>query len=241
MPTFQFGKTGLVYLFNGLAFQGYHKAFDPTMKVAILDSTTFGTSQHKTAQPGMRDDTLKATAFFVNTTPDLLDDTLKAALRANTACLAAYPTTAGVAAAGDPCDLWIAKGLTYGRKITPTALIEVDTDHILQDGLHAGYVAAPLAAHTGFWTTTGYDRGASADFTNSLTYALQVQLTAYTSSLGIVMEHSTNNSTWTTAYSFAAMTAVGGTEQRVTLVLKRYVRLNGSGAGTVLAAFAQVL
>lgn len=130
-----------------------------------------------------------------------------------------YTVTSAVAATVDATLTTVNTGVTgYGVSLSPLAAITTDT---------AG---------------TSVDNGAST--TGGAVAHLHT--TAHTGhTVAIRIEHSTNNSTWTTLASFSTMTTTAISERIViTGTINRYVRvyddLTGSGSTTRAVAFARL-
>lgn len=110
------------------------------------------------------------------------------------------------------------------------------------EGVEAGFVLHALGAETADGNGTSVDR--SADLASSaLGAAAGIHVTAYSgfTTVGIKIQHSTDNSVWADLVSFTAITAVGAevVKTAATTTVNRYLRVvtdvTGSGSITYLA------
>lgn len=130
MPTFVLGKQAYVAIGTSGSetdVSSYVKAADPANKVNALDTTTFGTSNHKTAAPGLIEDTVKITMLWNQT----LDAILRPLLGVVSKSLIVGPqgNTTGQVKETYPGFL-----SNFSRKITPGGIIEADCEfHISAD------------------------------------------------------------------------------------------------------------
>jgi hypothetical protein len=104
-----------------------------------------------------------------------------------------------------------------------------------------GVCLAPLAAVTADTNGSSVDNGASSG--NGAVAHLHVTAYSGLTSNAIRIEHSTNNSTWTTLASFTSVTGTTSQRLAITGTVNRYVRLvddvTGTGSCTRLVAFAR--
>lgn len=112
----------------------------------------------------------------------------------------------------------------------------------VDEGVEAGFVLHALGAETADANGTSVDRGATLAST-TLGAAAGLHVTAYSgfTTVGIKVQHSTDNSVWADLVSFAATTAVGAqiVQTSDTATVNRYLRVvtdvTGSGSITFLA------
>lgn len=241
MATFLLGKT-LAYYLAGYNFSGISDKYTTEPSTAVLPNTTFGSSYHKTAQPGQLGHKISVDGFYTGTiSPDLsgIENQIRAALRVDTPGLVVLPGAGTVPAAGDTADLWIAT--IADRKLTSTeaGLVRLQASFTGKTGLHMGTVIAAEAAYTPTVVTAYYDQGGAGWSSASTSWLTILQVTAYSSGMGaIALESSTDHVTWTVRGTLAAISAVGGYALAATTTLDRYIRINGAGVGTVIAGFA---
>jgi hypothetical protein len=127
--------------------------------------------------------------------------------------------------------------------ISSAVAATVDATLTTQTTGDTGYGAclATLAAITADTNGSSVDNGASS--ANGAVAHLHVTAYSGFTSNAIRIEHSTNNSTWTTLASFTSVTATTSQRLAITGTVNRYVRLvddvTGSGSCTRLVAFAR--
>lgn len=112
----------------------------------------------------------------------------------------------------------------------------------VDEGVEAGFVIHALGAETADGNGTAVDR--SVDLvTSTLGAAAGIHVTAYSgfTTVGIKVQHSTDNSVWSDLVSFTAITAVGAevVKTSATTTVNRYLRVvtdvTGTGSITYLA------
>jgi hypothetical protein len=240
MPTFLLGKT-LSYYFNGYNFSGISDKYDAEPSTAVLNATTFGPSYHKTAQPGQLQHKITVDGFYTATiSPDLsgVYNQIRLALRVDTPGLVVLPGAGTIPAAGDLADLWIATISNSKISSTEDNLVRLQAEFTGKTGLHMGVVIAAEAAYTPTVQTAYYDLGAGFT-TGTYAWLVIVQVTAYTSGMGaLALESSTDHITWTPRGTLPAITTIDGAALAATTTLDRYIRVNGTGVGTVIVGFA---
>lgn len=112
------------------------------------------------------------------------------------------------------------------------------------ESVDMGFLAHGLTAETADVNGTSVDRGASSATTNGGVAVLH--LTAYSgfTSVGVKIQHSTDNSTWADLVSFTSATAVVAERKfmAVGTTINRYVRtvtdVTGTGSATFLVALS---
>jgi hypothetical protein len=240
--TFPLGKTLAAYL-AGINFSGASNGYDTDLSIEALDVTCFGSSYHKTQVAGLLDADLSLKGFYTHTVdPDASGtaNVLAAAARTATPGLVCLPGSGTTPAAGDLADLWIAATVSRTIGAEPGGVVTLDADLKTTTGLHAGTVLVAEGAQAGSpFSTTGYDQGGGSWVSDTYTYLVIVQVTAYTSGLAaLLVQTSTDNSTYTTRGTFPAITGVGGYALALTATLDRYIRLRDTGNATLIAGVA---
>ena len=242
MPVFPIGKPLTIYL-AGYNFSSSTNEYQTDPKVEALDNTCFSPSFHKTNQPGDIDSDITLKGYYNHTTPPDVTgfvNQLKAAMRVDTVGLVVMPQ-ATTPAVGDLADLFIAAALDRDVSVAVDKIVTVDAKFKTKSGLHIGN--AMIAEGAASFPTTGYDHG-GASWVNDSTlynYIVVLQVLAYTSGFAaITVQTSPDNSAWTTRGTFAAITAIGGYSLTLNAILHRYIRINGTGVGTIIAGFARI-
>lgn len=239
---FLLGKQCRVFL-AGYDFSGNLTGYDAEGTTEALDNTTFGTSYHKTQQPGLLSAKISLKGFSTYTiSPDVTGylNTLISRLRTDTPGLQVLPASGTTPAAGDAADLWVSTHIDRKIGVAVDQIITLDAEIAAKHGLHMGDVLHALTALSGSpFTTTGYDQGGAAWVAATYRWLVEVQVTAYTSGLAALkVQTSPNNSTWTTRGTFPAITALGGYWLELNATLDRYVRITDTGVATIISAVA---
>lgn len=241
--SFVLGKT-LAYYLAGYNFSGNSNKYDAELNIEALDSTCFGPSAHKTQEPGLLTGKISVGGLLTATVPPDVtgyQNQLTAALRTETVGLVCLPGAGTLPAAGDLADLWLAATTSPKVGVTVDQLITLDADFETKTGLHLGTVMAAETAYSPSPVQTAYyDQGGAGWVSASTAYLVDLQVTAYTSGMAaLAVETSTDHSSWTPRGTFPAITAVGGYALALTTTLDRYIRINGTGVGTVIVGFAR--
>jgi hypothetical protein len=239
MPTFLLGKPLNVFL-AGYEFTSSTDKYQADLSVGALDNTTFGSSYHRTFQPGTVEGDVSLSGFYNHTTPPTVtgfENQLQAAVRVDTVGLAVLPQ-ALVPQPGDLADLFTIASVEKTTAAKVDEIIRLDAKFKTKTGLHVG---AALTSHgAASFPTTAYDQGA-VPAAGNIQYIVVLQVTAYTSGLAAVtVQTSPDNVGWTTRGTFPAITAIGGYALELNTTLERYVRINGAGTATLIAAFARI-
>jgi len=239
MPTFPLGKT-LSYYLGGYNFSGISNGYDSELSIEALDATCFGPSLHKAQAPGLMEAKISTKGLYTNETDYPEQTVLLAALRAEVVGTVVLPGSGTTPAAGDEAELWISTGLTRKLGVAVDSLTTVDAEFSSQTGLHLGEALTAETAFSGApFSSTGYDQGGAGWSSTSRRYLVVLQVTAYTSGLAAVLvQTSTDNSSWTTRGTFPAITGIGGYALALTTTLDRYIRIRDTGVATILPAFA---
>jgi hypothetical protein len=237
MPTFPLGKNITVYI-AGYDFSSSNREYQTDLKVEAKDNTVFGSSFHRTNQPGLIEADVNLKGYYNHTNPGVTGyaNQLKALVRVDTPFLAVM---ANPPAAGDLADLMTITAVDRAMAVEVGEIITLESKFKSSSGLHVGNAITAEAAAT--WPSTGYDQGGASWSTGTYRYVVILQVTAYTSGLAAVtVQTSPDNSAWTTRGTFPAITAIGGYALELNTSLERYVRINGSGTATLIAAFARI-
>jgi hypothetical protein len=239
MPTFPLGKPLAVYL-AGYEFSSSNREYQTDLKVEAKDNTCFGSTFHKTNQPGLQEADISLKGYYNHT--NAADVTgyanqLKAAVRVDTVGLAVMPTGI-VPINGDLADLFIITAVDRASTVEVGEIITLDASFKTTTGLHVGNALTSHGAAS--FPTMAYDQG-SAPAAGNIQYLVVLQVTAYTSGFAaITVQTSPDNLGWNTRGTFPAISAIGGYALALNTTLERYVRINGTGSGTIIAAFARI-
>ena len=241
--TFSLGKTTALYI-GGYNFSGTRNAYDVEGGTEELDNTCFGSSFHRTSQPGLLTAKISAKGFYHYTlAPDNtgLENVLKAIVRVDTPFMACLPGAGTSPAAGDLADLFTVTSFTKKEAMQVDELAKLDLDMVSKDGYFPGVVMFAEAAFSGApFNSTGYDYW-GAPQAASKTFVTFLQVTAYTSGLAAVLvQTSTDNAAWTTRGTFPAITAIGGYALEITAVFDRYIRIRDTGVATIIGGVAVI-
>lgn len=114
------------------------------------------------------------------------------------------------------------------------------------EGVEMGFVLHPLTAETADGNGAAVDRGAAPITPTTRGLKAVLHVTAYSglTSLGVKVQHSTDNSVWADLATFAAKTAIGSELISVAIgtTVNRYLRVvtdvTGTGSATFLVAAA---
>lgn len=216
-------------LYDNFALAAYLKSAAPNISVAMLDATTLADSSLQYL-PGLRTNQFSLSGLFDSATGagTLLND-----ITSNLGSETAVATTISPAgfAAGNPA--WLLPALTVDYQLSSTVADLVPFTLNLGAAAPAGpgLCLTALAAQTASGNGTSQDNGAASS--NGAVCHLHItDVSGSTPSMTVVVQHSTNNSTWTTLGSFSAATAVGSQTLQVSGTVNRYVRASFTISGT---------
>lgn len=216
-------------LYDNFALAAYVRSASPTSTVAMLDSTTLADSS-LVYYPGLASTAMTISGLFDSTTGagSLLDD-ITSRLGSSTA-VAATISPAGFSA-GAPA--WLLPALTIDYQVSNTVADLVPFTLNLGAGAAAGYgiCLTALAALTATGNGTSQDN-AAATSNGAVAHLHITAVSGTTPSMTVTIEHSTNNSTWTTLGTFAAANAVGSQTLQISGTVNRYVRASRTISGT---------
>lgn len=129
----------------------------------------------------------------------------------------------------------------YTVSSTVSEAVGVAVDGMPDDGVDWGVVLHGLTAETADASATSVDNGSSS--TGGAVAALHVTAYSGLTNAVVTVEHSTNNSVWSTLITFSTATATTSERKTVTGTVNRYVRatvdVTGTGSVTPLVAFAR--
>jgi hypothetical protein len=228
-------QTRLIYGTNPLA--AYLKSVAPSFTADMLDVTTLADTS-KAFLAGLTDYALNVDGLFDSTTT-------AGDVWANiTAALAASSTTpVSVAPEGFAVgnSVWVlpVKAGTYEVAGTVADLVTFTMAMQPADTPAVGRSLSDLAAYTTTTNGTSVDNGAASS--NGAVANLHVTAASGTTpTLAVTVQHSTNNSTWTTIATFTTATAATSETVTVAGTVNRYTRAVFTVAGTTPSFTAQV-
>ena len=228
-------------LYDDKALAAYLKSVGLTTNQAMLDGTTLADSSIVNV-PGLKDTQFTMAGLFDSATGagTVLDD-ITSRLGSSTATattVAPNGFTAGNSA-------WLLPALTVDYQVSSTVADLVPFTLNLGAGAAAGVgiCLTALAAQTATGNGASQDNAASS--ANGAVAHLHITAASgSTPSMTVVIEHSTNNSTWTTLGTFSAATAAGSQTLQISGTVNRYVRASFTISGstpsfTTLVALAR--
>lgn len=211
----------------------YARGFSLSSAVDMLDVSTL-CDDAKAYIPGQE----SSTATFT-----LIHDAAQAAHAATWATAGDIPVTylPGGAAVGDAAFLIDSIRTDYSTTSSVTGTVDASITAMTTGDTGYGACIAASAAITVDTTGSAVDNGASS--ANGAVAHLHVTAFSGLTSNAIRIEHSTNNSTWTTLASFTSVTAAASQRLDIAGTINRYVRVvddvTGTGSCTRLVAFAR--
>jgi hypothetical protein len=216
-------------LYDNFALAAYLKSAAPNVSVAMLDATTLADSSLQYL-PGLRTNQFSLSGLFDSASGagTLLDD-ITSRLGSSTA-VAATISPAGFAT-GNPA--WLLPALTVDYQVSSTVadLVPFTLNLGAAAPAGSGLCLTALAAQTATGNGASQDNGAGTS--NGAVCHLHITaVSGTTPSMTAIVQHSTNNSTWTTLGSFSAATAVGSQTLQVSGTVNRYVRASFTISGT---------
>jgi hypothetical protein len=235
MSSFNSSQVGF-FIIGGRSVLGSRTGIDVTVQSPVKDKTPLGVAAVEKAHVGIESAMVSQKGFF--------DETANAA---NDAILGAPSRTSQVVSIGMGGNtvgaeaFCLAGTLTgsYKRAIAVEEFTKADAEMESSGAIDdQSKVIAPHTARTGAtWTTTGLDNASSSN-TGLAAYVQVSALTlgGYTNCV-IVLQHSTDNSTWVDLVTFTAVTAAPAAERKTVssgTTINRYLRASASytGAGT---------
>lgn len=225
-------------LFGAVAISSTVRSVKPNFQQNMIDVTTIADTS-KSFIGGLAEWSVDIDGIFDNSTAaGSVHDAMNTPLSASST----VPTSVAQEGftAGNAVWLLPAKEITYA--------VNAQLENAVEYSLSLGAATAPalgislvdLAAVSTTSNTTSRDNTAST--ANGFVAHLHITAISGTSTptLTAVVQHSTNNSTWTTLGSFTAATAVGSQVITGTGTVNRYVRVAWTVSGTTPSFTAQV-
>jgi len=136
---------------------------------------------------------------------------------------------------------WLIPSITANYDVTSSVadLVGFTLNLSANGPANYGVCLSSLAALTATGTSTSHDN--TTGTSNGALINLHVTAASGTTpSLAMVVQHSTNNSTWTTLGTFTTLTSTGSQALQVTGTVNRYVRLSYTITGTSPSFTTQV-
>lgn len=226
------------FLLDGYSLSGFAKSAQINPTVDMHDNTAFGMSAHSRV-PGLKHGTLTAEMFFDDTATTGSWDAPISKYIAGTPGIPA-PAVISLAPQGLALGARVAMMYANINKVDPKSVVD---DLVMislgaeaeEDGVDFGVSLHALAAETSLpFTGTAVDNAASS--ANGGVGVVHVTAIAGAAKNAVyLIEHSSDNSTWITLISFAAITAantVKRTEVAAGTTVRRYLRTSISDGGT---------
>lgn len=216
-------------LYDDKALQAYLKTAAPNSSVAMYDATTLADSS-VVFQPGLRNTQFVLSGLFDEQTGagTLLED-ITSRLGSSTATA----TTISPAGFGIGNAAWLLPALTVDYQLSSTVSDLVPFTLTLGAGAGAGLGSCltDLAALTATGNAASQDNGAGTS--NGAVANLHVtDVSGSTPSMTMIIQHSTNNSTWTTLGSFSVASTAGSQTLQISGTVNRYVRASYTISGS---------
>lgn len=224
---FAHGKSTVV-LVDGNDLSTYLRDVSVSASVDTADTTTFS-SIAKTYIPGHADASASASGIYDGSL-NAVDEVLSGALGGDTKrLLTVLRDTAGAAARAD-----LMQADTTGYDISsPVAdVVSISASFQGSEASRTGVLLNSFVGVTSSTTHSGVDNGASTS--GGYVAHLHVTGNARNGSTTVVVEHSTDNSTWTTLATFSAVgsSTTGAERKSGTGTVNRYVRARSTLGGT---------
>lgn len=226
-------------LLGSLHLSGYTKGFTPTYATAKLDTTSlFDTDE--TSIPGLKSSSHSMSLMLDTDTTTGGEVDVLGTWRGTSTPISYGPV--GLAA-GSRIEMVSGIQTNYTASSTASGLVMADVSSTTDGASDFGISLLDLAATTADGSSTGVDNTASS--ANGGVAHLHVTAFSGFTSDAIIIEHSTNNSTWATLGTFTTVT--GLTSQRLVIAsgttVNRYLRVTddvtGSGSITRFVAFCR--
>jgi hypothetical protein len=220
-------QTRIIYGTDSLA--ALLRTVSPSANVEMLDATTLNDTA-KTFVPGLEDYTLNVDGLFDNNTGagTPFADIVAAIGATSTVTTSVAPSGFAV---GNSVWLLPAKTITYEVSSAVADLVQFSMSLGAAEPPQIGVSLSDLAvvSATGFGTSVDLAAGT----TNGGRANLHVTaVSGTTPTLAVVVQHSTNNSTWTTLGTFSTASAVTSQTLAFSGTVNRYVRASYTAGGT---------
>jgi hypothetical protein len=228
-------QTKLIY--GALPLQAYLRSVTPSASVEMLDVTSLADSA-KSYTPGLQDYTLSIEGMFDDSaSAGSLWSTITTPIGASSSVVTSAAPSGF--ALGNPTWLIQANTVSYEPSSNVADVVTFNMSMGSASTSQTGISLGDLTALTATGTGTSVDNSAST----SNGFIAQIHVTAAsgtTPTMTAIIQHSTNNATWTTLGSFTAIT--GATSARIsgTGTVNRYVRISYTIGGTTPSFTTQI-
>lgn len=228
-------QTKLIY--GTLPLQAYLRSVSPSASVEMLDVTSLADTA-KAYVPGLEDYALSIEGMF--------DDSASAgSLWATVTAPITASSSVVTSTAPDGFTLGNSTWLTQANTISfepSSSVADIVTFSMAMGSASASQIGVSLGDLTAL-TATGNGTSVDNSASTSSGFVAQIHVTAAsgtTPTMTAILQHSTNNSTWTTLGSFTAVT--GATSERIsgTGTVNRYVRISYTIGGTTPSFTTQI-
>lgn len=228
-------QTKIIYGANDLA--AILRTVSPTANVEMLDSTTL-VDTSKTFLPGLEEFSLNVDGLLDNTT------SAGSAFANITAAISAGTTVpTSVAPTGfaitNSVFLLPAKTVTYEVSSAVADLVSFSMSFGAGSAPAYGVSLSDLAAVTATANSTSVDNGASTS-NGGIAHSHITAVSGTSPTFAVVIQHSTNNSTFTTLASFTSASTVGSESISFSGTVNRYVRIAYTVGGTSPSFTSQI-
>jgi hypothetical protein len=235
MPFISSNQTRVIYGTNPLA--AILRTVSPSVNFDMLETTTLADTA-KTFQPGLEDIALNLDGLFDSTTGagTAFDNIIAAITGGSTVATSVAPNGFAVT---NPVWLMGTKTISYEVSSAVADLVSFSMAFGSGSAPGLGVSLADLAAIIATGTGTSVDNGASTS-NGGIANLHITDVSGTLPTLAVIIEHSTNNSTWTTLASFTSATAAVSEQITFTGTVNRYVRAQYTAGGTTPSFTCQV-
>lgn len=237
---FKHGKNTVV-LVGGSDLSAYLRDTSLSTSIDVAETSTFSTTD-KTYVPGLIDSTLSCSGLYDGSL-GAVDDVFATALGADSKSV--ITVFRGGAAVGDRAEVVYADDTSYELSSPVADVVSISASFQASEPTRGGILLNSFVPVSSSTTHTAQDNGASSS--GGFIANLHVTANSRNGNTTVIIEQSSDNSTWTTLGSFAAVvgTTTVGSRISATGSVARYVRarstLGGSsGSVTYAVAFARL-
>jgi len=228
-------QTRIIYGTNSLA--SVLRTVSPSATVEMLDATTLNDT-NKTFVPGLNDYALNVDGLFDNTTSA---GSVWANITAAVSATSTVPTSVAPSGFAVGNSVWLlpAKTITYEVSSSVSDLVQFSMSLGAAEQPEIGVSLSDLAVVSATGNGTTVDN--TAGTTNGGRANLHITaVSGTTPTLAVIVQHSSNGSTWTTLASFTSASAA--TSETITFsgTVNRYVRASYTAGGTLPQFTCQV-
>ena len=235
MPFISSNQTRVIYGTNALA--AILRTVSPSVNFDMLETTTLADTS-KTFQPGLEDIALNLDGLFDSTTGAGTAFTNIIAGITGELTVATSVAPNGFAV-NNPVWLMGTKTISYEVSSSVADLVSFSMAFGSGTAPGLGVSLSDLAAITATGNGTSVDNAAGT--TNGGIANLHITAVSGTSpTLAVVIQHSTNNSTWSTLATFTTATTTTSQSVSFTGTVNRYVRASYTAGGTTPSFTSQV-